>query len=443
MNALEAARDRHLAAYEDFAASLGEESPLLSEIRQQGAHSFRRQGLPSRKLENWRYTNLARLAKLQFGTQPSAPRSEAASTAATTLEGAGLRRFSLRDGRFEGPQQVTSERENGLELRSLAELRAEEPEELAKWLARTPLDEHPFAALNTAFLDDGVRVRATRGDLGETGAHLVVSSTSSPEATVSHPRVLVVAEPESRLHLLIDYVSDDAGTGFTNAVTELRIGAGADVQLVILQREGGEHFHIGGLFVHQERDSRFSCHTLSLGGALVRNDLEVKLAGRGAVAQLRGLFVAGEGALADNHTRVDHALPHCESQELYKGVIGEGGRGVFHGHVKVHCDAQRTLAEQRNANLLLGRDSEIDTRPQLEINADDVRCSHGSTIGQLDAEALFYLRSRGLAARTARKMLTRALAEEILSDLRLPRLAASLAPVIDAHLSRLRGQEAA
>ena len=169
----------------------------------------------------------------------------------------------------------------------------------------------------------------------------------------------------------------------------------------------------------------------------------MRLAGEGAIAHLRGLFVAGEGALADNHTRVEHEVPHCESRELYKGVVGAGGRGVFHGHVKVHPDAQQTLAEQRNPNLLLGRDSEIDTRPQLEINADDVRCSHGSTIGQLDAEALFYLQSRGIGERGAREILTRAFAQEILGDLEFPRLRESLEPVLATHLATLFGENPA
>ena len=439
MNALETARDRHLAAYEGFAASLGEESPLLAEIRQQGARSFRRQGLPSRKLENWRYTNLARLAKLHFEQPPSATRVEPAATTGLALEGAQVQRFALRDGRFEARPEGLSDRENGVVVGSLANLRAKAPEELARLLAHTPLDEHPFAALNTAFLDDGALVRALRGVRSEATTHLVMNASASPEPRVSHPRVLVVAEPGSHLSLLLDYVSEDAAAGFTNAVTELRIGEGADVQLVVLQREASEHFHIGGLFVHQERDSRFSCHTLSLGGALVRNDLDVKLAGKGATARLRGLFVAGEGALADNHTRVDHAVSNCESREIYKGVIGEGGRGVFHGQVKVQQDAQQTIAEQRNANLLLGQNSEIDTRPQLEINADDVSCSHGSTIGRLDSEALFYLRSRGIGARRAQEMLTRAFAEEILADLKLPGLRESLEPVLGEHLSRLWG----
>jgi len=439
MNPLETARDRHLSAYEGFAASLGEESPLLSKIRDRGIHSFRRQGFPARKLENWRYTNLAPLAKLRFAETPAETRVVPSKGPGLSLDNDAFHRFELRDGRFETLRDDPSGEAKGLVVESLAALRVEAPEEIARLLADTPVETHPFAALNTAFLDDGAIVRAPRDVRNEASVHLVVSAGAFTEPRVSHPRVLAIAEPGSQLNLVIDFVREGAGTGFTNAVTELHIGEGADVQLVVLQREGGDHFHIGGLFVHQKRDSHFSCHTLSLGGALVRNDLDVRLAGKGAVAKLHGLFLAGEGALADNHTRVDHAVAHCESRELYKGVVGAGGRGVFHGHVKVHRDAQQTLAEQRNANLILGDNAEIDTRPQLEINADDVRCSHGSTIGQLDAEALFYLRSRGIGARDAQEILTRAFAEEILGELQFPTLRESLEPVLGAQLGQLRG----
>jgi Fe-S cluster assembly protein SufD len=326
-----------------------------------------------------------------------------------------------------------------VEVQGLAHLRETAPEQAAQLLSNTPIDEHPFAALNTAFLDDGALIRAPRGVFDERAVHLVVVAGAYPDPRVSHPRVLVVAEPKSHLTLVLDYLNEGDGPGFTNAVTELHLAEDAEVQLVIVQRERAQHFHIGGVFVHQERGSRFSCHTLSLGGTLVRNDLSVQLAGEGAISNLQGLFVARESAVADNHTRVDHAVPHCESRELYKGIIGEGGRGIFHGHVIVRPDAQQTLAEQRNANLLLGEKAEIDTRPQLEINADDVRCSHGSTIGQLDAEALFYLQSRGIEKNAAREILTRAFADEILSALPIPDLRESLEPFVAAELAGLRG----
>ena len=439
MNALAIARDRHLADYEGFAARLGKEPALVAAIRQQGARAFRRQGLPSRKLENWRYTNLGPLAKLQLG--PASPNLQSPETASAglSLGDSVAQRFTLHDGRFAADRETGVTQDEGVEVQGLARLRRTAPEQAARLLSNTPIDEHPFAALNTAFLDDGALVRAPRGIFDERAIQLVVAAGAYPDPRVSHPRVLVVAEPMSHLTLILDFLNEGDGPGFTNAVTELHLAEDAVVQLVILQRERAQHFHIGGVFVHQERGSRFSCHTLSLGGALVRNDLSVQLAGEGAVSRLRGLFVAREGTVADNHTRVDHAVPHCESHELYKGIIGEGGRGVFHGHVIVQPDAQQTLAEQHNLNLLLGEKAEIDSRPQLEINADDVRCSHGSTIGQLDAEALFYLQSRAIDESGAREILTRAFAEEILAELPIPELRASLEPVVAAELAGLQG----
>ena len=437
MSALARARDQHLANYEGFVAGLGKESTLVASIRQQGARAFRRQGLPSRKLENWRYTNLAPLAKLQLA--PASPKSRSSAPAGLSFGDSAVRHFTLHDGRFAADLETEATRDEGVEVQGLAHLRETAPEQAAQLLSNTPIDEHPFAALNTAFLDDGALIRAPRGVFDERAVHLVVAAGAYPDPRVSHPRVLVVAEPESHLTLVLDYLNEGDGPGFTNAVTELHLAEDAEVQLVIVQRERAQHFHIGGVFVHQERGSRFSCHTLSLGGTLVRNDLSVQLAGEGAISNLQGLFVARESAVADNHTRVDHAVPHCESRELYKGIIGEGGRGIFHGHVIVRPDAQQTLAEQRNANLLLGEKAEIDTRPQLEINADDVRCSHGSTIGQLDAEALFYLQSRGIEKNAAREILTRAFADEILSALPIPDLRESLEPFVAAELAGLRG----
>ena len=439
MSTLERARDRHLANYNGFAAGLGKESALVSTIRQYGARAFRRQGIPSRKLENWRYTNLAPLAKLELAPVSPKLRTPAPPPAGLSLGDSATRHFTLHDGHFTAGPETEAPRDEGVQVQGLARLRQTEPEQAARLLSNTPIDEHPFAALNTAFLDDGALIRAPRGVFDERTIQLVVAAGAYPDPRVSHPRVLVVAEPMSHLTLVLDFMNEGDGPGFTNAVTELHLAEDAEVHLVIVQREHSKHFHIGGVFVHQERGSRFSCHTLSLGGALLRNDLSVQLAGEGAISNLQGLFVARESSVADNHTRVDHSVPHCESHELYKGIIGQGGRGVFHGHVIVQPDAQQTLAEQRNPNLLLGEMAEIDTRPQLEINADDVRCSHGSTIGQLDTEALFYLQSRGIEESGAREILTRAFAEEILATIPIPELRESLEPFVAEELAGLRG----
>ena len=253
-----------------------------------------------------------------------------------------------------------------------------------------------------------------------------------------HPRVLVLAEPQSRLTLIQDHVSVGNAPGFTNAVTEVEIGAGARVDFVLIQREPDHRFHVANLAVTQERDSRLSAHSFCLGGALLRNDASVLLAGEGAECRLDGLLVAAGRQLVDNHTLVDHSVPRCTSQETYKGILGGEARGVFRGRIIVRPDAQKTSARQSNPNLLIGEGAEVDSKPQLEIHADDVKCSHGSSIGSIDAEAFFYLRSRGLSAAMARELLTRAFAEEILRALPTPALAAALGDVVQARLSFAR-----
>ena len=233
----------------------------------------------------------------------------------------------------------------------------------------------------------------------------------------------------------------DSGS-VTNAVTEVRVGANASVDLVLLQREGNESQLFTSTQVRQERGSRFASHALTIGGALVRNDLAATLEGEGAECSLRGLFV-GEGTRhVDNHTLVDHAVPHCNSAELYKGILDDQSRGVFRGRVLVRKDAQKTAALQSNPNLLLSDKAEIDTKPQLEIYADDVRCNHGSAIGCLDNEALFYLRARGIGEREARKLLTQGFAFEITGALPKPELSEAVRSLLFGELAAIAGAQA-
>ncbi|MBW1685783.1 MAG: Fe-S cluster assembly protein SufD, partial [Deltaproteobacteria bacterium] len=305
------------------------------------------------------------------------------------------------------------------------------------------LKEHAFAALNSAFLDDGaVLLVGPDANLAEP-LHIVFVSTAAGTLRVRHPRLLIVAGEGSRVRVIVDHVCLGPPSGFTNAVAEVCVGQGAQVDLVLLQRERSDAFHVSNLAVRQERDSRFSSHTLTLGGALVRNDLGVVLEDEGADCTLHGLFVAGGEQLIDNHTLVDHAMPHGTSRELYKGILGGSSRGVFRGRVIVRPGAQKTDARQSNPNLLLADSAEIDTKPQLEIYADDVKCSHGSSIGQLEEDALFYLRSRGMAEPEARDLLTRGFAHEVIAALPVPALTDGLDALLGTRLAQASGREGA
>ena len=279
-------------------------------------------------------------------------------------------------------------------------------------------------------------VRVPRGAGAEQPLHVVFVSTpggGGPELV--HPRVLIVAEPGSRLSLIEDHVSVGVAPGFTNAVTEIHVGDGAAVDYVLVQREPDYRFGVSQLAASLQRNARLSAHTLCLGGALLRNDAGVLLAGEGAECRLDGLYAAGGTQLVDNHTTVDHAVPHCTSRESYKG--SSAARRAACPRASLRPDAQKTSAAAVQRQPAARYRRRVDSKPQLEIHADDVRCSHGSSVGQLDTDALFYLRSRGLSADTARALLTRAFAGEILRALPIPALAEALDEVLQQKLALL------
>jgi Fe-S cluster assembly protein SufD len=437
MSALEAARDHYLARFEAFRSTLGAEPGWLAELRADAIVSFGERGLPHTRLEEWRYTNVAPLAKIPFevesGPVAAVPR-EALESLAFPLFACSLHVFV--NGRLAPEFSAPLTPPSSSHLESLAALCAQAPERLEPHLGRyAGPKEHPFAALNTAFLEDGGFAYAAQSTRVDQPIHVVFLSTASGGPVVTHPRLLVVAEECSSLTVIQDHVTLGDAPGFTNAVTEVYAGTGSQVNLITIQREHGEHFHVSNLHVRQERDTRFTSNTITLGGVLVRNDASALLVDEGAECTLNGLFIGGADQLVDNHTIIDHAVPHCTSSELYKGVLGGSARGVFRGRVIVRPDAQKTNAAQSNPNLLLSSNAEMNTKPQLEIYADDVKCSHGTSIGQIDPNALFYLRSRGLEEERARDLLTRAFVLELLDALPVPGLGEGLDDVV---LERLR-----
>jgi Fe-S cluster assembly protein SufD len=441
MSVFEAARDHYLSRHAEFLLELGPEPGWLGTLRQEALACFAEEGFPERCLEEWRYTNVSPIAKSRFelpGPAGAGPDRERIEALSFPVFACGL--FVFVNGRFRPDLSAPPALSAGIRVESLAELRAEAPERLPhRFGQEAPRKGHPFAALNTAFVSDGAVLRVPRGFQVEQPVHVVFVSTDTEEPAIQHPRLLIDAEPESRILVIQDHVTMGRAPGFSNAVSEVHVGSNAAVDLVVVQREHDAHFHVSGLHVSQERDSRFSSHTLTLGGALVRNDATVLLAEPGASCNLGGLFVGGGTQTIDNHTLVDHAVPHCASRELYKGVLGGRARGVFRGRVIVRPDAQKSNALQSNPNLLIGRGAEMYTKPQLEIYADDVRCSHGSSIGQLDADALFYLRCRALSLDHARDLLTRAFAHEVTNALPVPGLSEGLDALLLERLGHARG----
>jgi len=272
--------------------------------------------------------------------------------------------------------------------------------------------------------------------------HLLFISTALGTASASYPRNLIVAGNNSQVTIVETYVGTEKAVYFTNAVTEVVVGENAVLDHYKLQRESKEAFHIATLQVHQARSSTFASHSIALGGALVRNDVNVVLDGEGSECTLNGLYMATGQQHVDHHTRIDHARPHGLSRQLYKGVLGGQARGVFNGKIVVHATGQKTDAKQTNKNLLLSADALIDTKPQLEINNNDVKCTHGSTIGRLDEDSIFYLRSRGIAEEMARSLLTYAFASEIINRIKVEPLRATLENLVVTRLQQGRPMEA-
>jgi Fe-S cluster assembly protein SufD len=407
------------------------EALWLRELREAGFARFSEAGFPSTRLEDWRFTSVAPIARAAFSRpdpQPLGP-PELARLAelgfAGALEGP---RVVFVNARFSAEHSWLPE-VPGLSLRSLREALARDHERLRPELGvLAPPARGAFAALNTAFLEDGALVEIAPGAALAEPIQLVYLSSSrwSPQPTLSHPRTLVLAGRGSQATLIETYGGLPGEAYLTNAVTELRLDPGARLDRYKLQRESDRAFHVALLAVRQERDAAFGDHSVCVGGGLVRNDIDAALAGEGGECVLNGLFMASDQQHMDTHTLIEHAAPACASRELYKGVLDGRARGVFHGKVLVRPDAQKTDAYQTNKNLLLSREALVHSTPALEIFADDVKCKHGSTTGQLDPAALFYLRSRGIDEQAARSLLIYAFASDLVGRIRVPAVRASL-----------------
>lgn len=408
----------YIARFDDFAPRLEASSPAwLRMLRAQALRCFSELGFPTTRAEAWRYTDMSTIAEAELElAAPAAAGLPRRDVDPFLLMGGAATTAVFVNGHFSpelSPNVHARGGGGGIRVESIARLRATDDPRLKLQLAQGPdLKQHAFAALNTAFLDDGAMVFVPRGRTASEPVHLLfISTADAARPGVCHPRVGIGLEAESRAVVIEDHVCLGSSQHLSNSVTAVSVGERARLDLVVLER--GAAFHVSNLHSRQEGDSLLRCHTLTLGGELVRNDLTCVLEAPGAECELYGLFLGAGGQLVDNHTLVDHAVPHGSSRQLYKGILGGRSKGVFRGRVIVRPDAQKTSAVQSNPNLLLTRGAEVNSKPQLEIYADDVKCSHGSTVGRVDPEALFFLRSRGIAEARAREMLTRGFAEEV------------------------------
>jgi len=406
--------ERHwMESFAALEAARTDEPAWLGASRKAAIARFAELGFPSRRHEEWKYTNPARIAKVPWlpADEAAPTRSQLASFGLPLAEGPHL---VFANGRFAPELSSLEGLDPSVTAASFRSLLASAPERLEPHLAHLgPFEDRAFAALAGAFATDGAFVSVPRGIALTRPIYVVFVSLPGALPTAVHPRLLLVAEPSSRATLVEAHVGLGSGALLENSLAEVVVGENAGVEHVALQLEGAEATHIAHSHARIDRDGRFQSHLVSLGAALARHDVAGTLAAPGASCTLNGLYVATDGQHVDIRTTVDHRAPHGASRELYKGVLAGRSHGIFNGKVLVRREAQKTDAQQKNDNLLLSAEAEVDSKPQLEIEADDVRCSHGSTIGQLDAEALFYLRARGLDPHDARGLLTRAFAAQI------------------------------
>jgi Fe-S cluster assembly protein SufD len=401
-------------------------------LREAAFARFAELGLPTTQDEEWKYTSLAPLAQLQFELAAEGrlqgPTLEQLDRLAGGPPGDGAIRLVFVDGHHRPELSSHAASSGGAFIGSLAAALAERPELVERELARhADYQRDALVALNTAFIEDGAFIYLPAGEAVQAPIHLLFvstagrpagpygTSTATGKATVSQPRNLIVAGAGSQATVVETYAGLFDNVYFTNAVTEVVLGEGARLDHTKLQEESARAFHIALIQVTHGRNSRFTSHSVALGAALARNEVRALFASEGSECTLNGLYMATGKQHLDNRTLIDHQSPRCTSRELYKGVLDGHSRGVFNGRVLVRMDAQKTDARQTNRNLLLSEDALVNTKPQLEIFADDVKCAHGAAVGQLDEDALFYLRSRGLDREAARSLLTYAFASEMVN----------------------------
>ncbi len=431
----------YIESFTDFQQqAAGRNLPWLRKLREDAFARFGEAGFPTTHDEDWRFTNVAPIAKTNFKLAGSSQAQLASARLDDwKIEGAAARLVFV-NGRFAPALSTVGALPKGVVVASLREQIEGDSEQLSSHLGRyADIHRDAFCALNAAFMEDGIYVHLRRGIVVEAPIHCLFVSTANGTPVMTHPRNLLVFEDQSQGTVVEEYVSVGGGTILSNSVTELVAGENAHVSHYMIEREHRDAFNVSTLRMQQGRSANVASHSFLLGGGLVRNNVHPVLAGEGGECLINGLFVGGGRQHLDNFMHVEHASPHCSSRQFYNGILDDHARGVFHGRIVVHKDAQKTDAKQTNRNLLLSDDAQIDTKPQLEIYADDVKCTHGATIGQIDENALFYLRSRGMSEVAARQLLLLAFASECLDRMHPGPAQVYVEKLIHEHLLPFRG----
>ena len=414
--------DAFLQGFERFSANGGAAAPdAVRSLRLSAIARFETLGFPTTRNEDWHFTSVSPIAEGGFAPLPAASGAvDAAALAPFGFAASGWHTLVFVNGRHDAALSGGAMLPDGVRVMPLAQAYEELPLLVEQHLGHVAnFDASSFTALNTAFINDGAVVHVAHDVEVAQPIHLLfVSDASAAKATAS-PRNLIVIDRHAKATVIESYAGLTDDRYFTNAVTEAVIGDGATLTHLKLQRESPHAYHVGTLDVRQARDSHLFSFSFATGAALSRTNIYTELRGEGCGATLNGLYLGDGDQHIDHQTRIEHVEPNCYSRELYKGILDGASHGVFNGKVYVHPEAQKTDGKQTNNTLLLSERAQIDTKPQLEIFADDVKCTHGATVGRLDETSLFYMKSRGINARTARELLTYAFAADVLETIEL------------------------
>ncbi|MBD3225255.1 MAG: Fe-S cluster assembly protein SufD [Caldithrix sp.] len=431
---------KYILDFEKFEQQVnGQNNAPVHQMRKDAISAFKDMGFPGPKDEEWRFTNLKPMLQKDFKPvlqSVSHPLSieDVDQFGMDDLEGA---RLVFVDGFFAPDLSSESEIETGVQVTTMGSLLESNNYEVIEKMARVAHHrEEVFTALNSAFLNDGLVIHVKDGVSGEKPIHVVFVSTKKDQHQVTFPRMYVYAGKNSSLKLIEHYVGMEEAVYFTNTVSEIWLEVNATVDHYKIQNDTQDSYHIGNAYVYQEKDTNFNSHSLSFGAALSRNNIYARLDGENSTTLLNGLYMGHRKQHADNHLIVDHSAPHCNSHQIYRGILADKSHGVFSGKILVRQDAQKTDADQANDALLLSKDAQINSKPQLEIYADDVRCTHGATIGELHDDAIFYLMSRGIGKQQAHNILTYAFARNVIDDIKLSRVKTFVEDMLDKRLEQ-------
>jgi Fe-S cluster assembly protein SufD len=413
---------RYLDQFDDFIRADAKKAPHAVNTRRRAAiEQFAALGFPTTKNEDWHFTSVAPIAEQEFTFVAARTGDVELSDLEAFSFGEDWHTIVFVNGRFDPQLSSLSRLDSGMRLLSLSDAWTIAPE-LTQQIGSivTDADKHAFTALNTAFMPDGAVLHVPRDVVVRQPVHLLFVTDSNAAKTVMFPRNLIVLERNARATVLESYVALGDAMYFTNAVTEVSVGDGATLEHSRIQREGRRAFHVGTIEARQGRDSHYISFSFATGGSLSRTNVYTKLDGEGCGSTLNGLYMLDGEQHCDHQTKIEHAQPNCFSREVYKGILDGRSHGVFNGKVYVHPIAQKTDGKQTNNTLLLSREAQVDTKPQLEIFADDVKCTHGATVGKLDEMAWFYMKSRGMDAESARRLLIYAFAADVLETIEQP-----------------------